>query len=197
VNDRDPLPLTTPRLILRPFRLDDVATLHAYRSDPVARRFQGWGDWTFERSERFVAAVSASPPLQRGGWGQIALELRAPDGALAGHIGDLGVHLDGAGRQAEIGVTLAPAARGRGYASEGLDALLALLFGDLGLHRVTALTDADNRDVMRLLARLGFRREAHYVESFDDGGVWRDEFAFALLARTWRASGERERGGVG
>lgn len=190
------LPRTTPRLLLRRFRADDVATLHAYRSDPIARRFQGWGAWSLAQSERFVAEVSAAPPLARGGWSQIALELRAPDGDLEGHIGDLAVRLDDDGRQGEIGVTLLAGARGRGYAGEALAAMLALLFGELDLHRITALTDARNRPVARLLGRLGFRQEARFRESFDDDGVWRAECAYALLAREWRADRPDGRKGV-
>ena len=69
-------------------------------------------------------------------------------------------------RQAYLGYTLARSAWGQGYASEAARKLLDYLFRVLDLHRVIADCDVDNAASIRLLERLGFRREAHYLESF-------------------------------
>jgi RimJ/RimL family protein N-acetyltransferase len=58
-------------------------------------------------------------------------------------------------------------------------------FGTLGKHRVFATTDADNDAAARLFLRLGFRREAHFVEQVWFKGRWGSEFVFAMLRREW------------
>ena len=42
--------------------------------------------------------------------------------------------------------------------------LLDFVFGTLGKHRVSAVTDAENSAAASLFKRLGFRQEAHFVE---------------------------------
>ena len=50
--------------------------------------------------------------------------------------------------------------------------LLDYMFRDLGLHRVIASCDVDNLASVRLLERVGMRREAHCVENIWFKGAW-------------------------
>ena len=91
-----------------------------------------------------------------------------PDGVLGtfiavhrGHLsalGQLGVKgpLSAAGEQ-EIGYGLTPDARGRGYATEAVEALVTHLHAQ-GVAVVTARTSPDNRASGRVLQKLGFRQ---------------------------------------
>ena len=66
--------------------------------------------------------------------------------------------------------------------------MLAICFDDLGLRRVTADCFAANSPSWRLMERVGMRREAHRVaESLHRDLGWVDSYAYALLAREWRA----------
>jgi RimJ/RimL family protein N-acetyltransferase len=85
----------------------------------------------------------------------------------------------------DVGITLAPAHQGRGYATEAIECLLGFVFGRLGKHRVAAVTDAENHRAASLLRRLGFRQEAHFIEHVWFKGAWGSEFVFALLRREW------------
>src|SRR5690349_13304309 len=49
------LPLTTPRLVLRDFALDDVSALHAIESDPVAVRYQSYLPRSLAECEAYIA----------------------------------------------------------------------------------------------------------------------------------------------
>jgi len=129
-----------------------------------------------------IAGQSGHSPDIPGTWFQLAIT-RADSGEM---IGDCGLHCRQEDpRQMEIGITLAPAHQGHGYATEALGVVLDYLFVRLGKHRVTATTDADNAAAAALLRRLGFRREGHFIDNVWFKGKWGSEFSFALLRREW------------
>ena len=128
----------------------------------------------------------APADLQPGAPGtdfQFAVGLKA-DGLL---IGDVYFSVEATGRQAEIGYTLAAEFQGCGYATEAVRGVLGFAFERIGLHRVTAGADPRNLPSLRLLERLGFRREGYSPESYWDGEMWTDDVRYAMLAREWRA----------
>lgn len=85
------------------------------------------------------------------------------------------------------GLRPAPDAQGQGLGAEAAQAVLALGFDELGLHRITATCIAGNERSARLLTRLGMRQEAHHVHSILFKGGWKDQLGFALLEGEWRA----------
>jgi RimJ/RimL family protein N-acetyltransferase len=174
--------MTAARVVLRPLRPDDAPTIVAYRSDPEVARYQSWAP-TLDDVLGTIDAPGARAPFAPGTWTQLGIALHA-SGEL---IGDVGVHVfEGEPLQAEFGITLATAFQGRGYATEALRALLALLFDDLGKHRVTASVDPRNARSIALMRRAGFRQEGHLVESLRFKGAWADDLVFAMLAREWQ-----------
>ena len=74
--------------------------------------------------------------------------------------------------QAEIGYTLDKNFRGTGYAAEALTKIIDYLMNDLNKHRIVALGPT-NSDSIRLVERLGFRKEAHFIKSlfFPENGL--------------------------
>jgi RimJ/RimL family protein N-acetyltransferase len=96
-------------------------------------------------------------------------------------------------RQATVGWLLAWKYQGQGLATEAVRALVTAGFRELGLHRISARTGEDNVRSWRLMERLGMRREAHFRESHEVKGEWRDEFVYAVLADEWSVPGTRPR----
>lgn len=178
--------LESPRLVLRPFAKADVAVFAAYRSDPEIAHYQGWdAPYSLEQAARFVDEMAAAVPGTPGEWYQVAIEIQAT-GEMIGDIAfKLMERYDT--RQAEIGITLAPAYHGRGYASEAVECLLDYLFGESGVHRVFANIDPRNNASTRVLERLGFRHEGRFIESLWFKGAWANEDWYAMLAREWKA----------
>ncbi|MEZ4297858.1 MAG: GNAT family protein [Polyangiaceae bacterium] len=177
--------LTTPRCVLRPFTEADLPAFAAYRSDPEIARYQSWDTpYSIAQAAALLASVQATPFDTPDTWVQIALADRET-GAL---LGDCALHFLADGRQVELGFTLARAHQGKGLAREAVTALLDHVFGPLGKHRVSALTDARNEASIALLTRLGFRREAHYLQNAYFKGSWCDEMLFACLATEWHAA---------
>ena len=85
-------------------------------------------------------------------------------------------------RRAEIGFILHPSMQGRGLASEAVRTSLAFAFGPMDLHRVEADVDPDNEASLRLLERIGFKREGVLRERWFTFGTWKDTVLLGLLA---------------
>lgn len=92
-------------------------------------------------------------------------------------------------RRAEVGFALARAEWGRGYVAEALPALIAFAFDTLALHRLEADVDPRNARSIRLLERVGFRREGYLRQRYHVAGEVQDAVLYGLLRGEW----ERER----
>jgi RimJ/RimL family protein N-acetyltransferase len=91
---------------------------------------------------------------------------RVPNGRRgAARIGRLGLKVaDPARREGELSYTLHRAHWGRGSIPEAARALLDVGLAEFGLHRVWADCDPANGASIRVLEKLGLRREAHLRE---------------------------------
>jgi RimJ/RimL family protein N-acetyltransferase len=179
--------ILTERLLLRPFRAEDLPAFVAYRSEPEVARYQGWdATYSMADAEAFLVSQRAVELGARGEWVQVAAVDRR-SGMLCG---DCAVRLVTAQpATAEVGVTFAPAWQGSGLATEALEAVVSELFLQHGLHRVYAEADDRNVAVQRLLARLGFRCEARLVEADWFKGAWSTLRVLAVLRREWAERG--------
>ncbi|RAP57224.1 GNAT family N-acetyltransferase [Oleiagrimonas sp. MCCC 1A03011] len=176
------LPMHTARLRLDALREEDAQDLFAYRSDPRIARYQGWRPDAVEDAAAFIARQSTRRFAEPDGWNQLAIRLRE-SGEL---IGDLGIHFPPSQQDAvELGISLMPAHQGSGYAREAMRAVIGHLFGEFGYRRIVGSVDPRNHASVALLHALGFRKEAHHVESLYFRGEWVDDLVFALLAREW------------
>ena len=63
--------------------------------------------------------------------------------------------------------------------------MLDYVFTELNLHRVVAVTDCENGKSFTLLARLGLRREGHFVQNVWFKGKWGSEYSYAILRDEW------------
>jgi RimJ/RimL family protein N-acetyltransferase len=183
--------LVTVRLTIRRFEVTDVPAFAAYRSVPAVARYQSW-DIPFgeEQARRFVAALATSHPDTADEWFQFAVT-ETTSGRL---LGDVAAAPESDHRLARIGFTLAPEARGRGFATEAVTGLLDYLFHARGKHRVAADCDPRNLASVALLERVGLRREAHHLQSAWWKGEWTDAFLYAVLADEWSARRLASRG---
>ena len=83
---------------------------------------------------------------------------------------------------------------GRGYASEAVAAVVDHSFRRLGVRRITAGCFADNAASVRILEKVGMRREQHGVgDSWHAELGWLDGYTYALLEDEWRADRARLR----
>ena len=144
--------LTTQRLVLRPVAADDHAVLLAHWAEPDVRRFlfDGAAQSAAQISEAIEASVRDFAAAGYGLW--LIRDKDRPD--LVGATGlrpleDLGL---------EIFYSLAPAAWGKGYATEAARAVLEHALGSLGLPEVLAEVDEGNTASIAVVERLGMTR---------------------------------------
>jgi RimJ/RimL family protein N-acetyltransferase len=151
-------PLTTPRLRIRRYVTADIPGYLALRADPLTRLYQSFDpNEDATAAAAYFARMDAREPGADTGWFNLAVE--GPQGHL---VGDVGFNRFGA--VAEIGYTLGPDARGRGYATEAVGALIIWLRSAWAVPRVEAEIDARNAASRRVLERLGFTLTAASVE---------------------------------
>jgi [ribosomal protein S5]-alanine N-acetyltransferase len=172
--------IRTERLLLREFVEDDWRAVLAYQRDPRYLRYYEGTDRTEADArafvQRFLDYQQESPRSKI----QLAITF---DGHLVGNVGLRRAAPDA--RLADIGYEVAPEFWGRGYATEAARAMLALGFGELGLHRVTAHCLAENSASGRVLEKLGMRQEGRLREHECINGRWWDVLLFGILAHEW------------
>jgi RimJ/RimL family protein N-acetyltransferase len=176
-------PIETDRLTLRPFSPGDFDDLYAYQSRPEVARFLHWeARDEAQVREAFRVQCGETRLEAEGDWLTFAVVWRQ-----AGRVvGEVGLKLVSRGhRQGETGFVFNPDYQGKGLATEAVAAMLGLAFGGLGWHRVIGCCDARNLGSVRLMERLGMRREAHFAHSVMVKGEWADELVYAILGHEW------------
>lgn len=155
--------LETPRLLLRPFTLDDAEIFLRLGTDPEIIRYTGdpGGMKTLEDARATILARPLNDYATYG-YGRLACVLKS-SGQVIGFNGlkfltDLG--------ETDLGYRLVPECWGMGLATEGARAALEHGFNELKLPRILGLADPANLASVRILQKLGMR----YVETFEYGG---------------------------
>lgn len=157
-----PVSLRTERLVLRPFRADDLAPFAALNADPeVMRHFPE----TLSRAASDALVDRIMAHYDRHGFTFWAVE--APGTApFVGMVGLLVTAFEAHFTPCvEVGWRLARPWWGRGYATEAARTCLSFGFGTLGLAEIVALTRPDNRASRAVMERLGMGRDP--ADDFD------------------------------
>ena len=156
--------VVSARLILRPWPGDAVRAITAGdRLDDWAADYPADGDVMIAGLLQGAEGTADGPGADRAGagaadeaWGHRQVVERA-SGLVVGGIGFFGPPLGG---EAEIGYGIVPSRQGRGYATEAVQAMLAMAWADSRVRTVAAGTDPGNAASQRVLEKAGFRRIA-------------------------------------
>jgi len=151
--------LETSRLTVRTFEPADLAALARLHRDGTAHRCVGTaephGRGRAESSIRRAGQQGAAPT--QGTWAVV-------DRASRAFVGECGLRELEGGPAVEVDCLIGSAHRGRGLATELLDALLCHGFTHLGLDRIVAVASPDDLASVRLMEKLSMRfaREGGY-----------------------------------
>jgi [ribosomal protein S5]-alanine N-acetyltransferase len=169
--------LMTPRLRLRQFREDDVEAMHGCFTNVGSMRY--WNTPLHTKrieTERAVRRFIDCTPSYYRFW---AVADKTTDRCLGlvnyhdGHIRN---------KRVAIGYIVDPAYGRQGVATEAVSAMIRFCFQDLGLHRLQAFIHPDNAPSLKLIEKLGFRREGLLRENLRVSDEWRDDLLYARLS---------------
>jgi len=156
--------LETDRLILRGWRPDDFEPHAALLADDETARFITAKGRALTEAEAWSETVWLVGHWQMLGYGIFVVEERST-GAFVGRVGPLHPPWWPA---FEIAWSLAPGARGRGYAAEAARAAIGWSFDTLPLERIVSIIDPRNIASRNVALRVGERRTGESFTPFRD-----------------------------
>ena len=155
--------LTTPRLVLRTFRRDDLPHYAALNAHPEVFRYLGGEPLTRAHSDEI--AEWAQQVYAEEGIGLLAVE-RREDGVFLGMCGLH--HQQSYPDDVEVAWRFAYEYWGNGYATEAATAWLDHGFDTLGFPRIISITDTPNERSLAVMRRLGMTFD-HAAQIEDEG----------------------------
>jgi [ribosomal protein S5]-alanine N-acetyltransferase len=164
---------------LRDFELGDYQAVHAFATDLAVVRYVEWGPNTPHETEAFLReAITSADVSPRRRYAFAVLHANAE--RLIGSIELRVVSFEH--RRGEIGYVLAHQWWGHGYATEATRRLLAFGFDQLGLHKISATCDPENRGSVAVLTKSGMHQEGVLRDHVYVRGRWRDRLLFSVVA---------------
>ncbi|WP_432495657.1 GNAT family N-acetyltransferase [Kineococcus gypseus] len=168
-----PVPLLTPRLVLRAHRPGDLDDLAAFHGDEEVTRFTPWPVRTREQTAEFLARRTGQVRAAAPGEAVVLAVQERAGGTVVGEV----LLLREPDDAALLGYALRRDRWGLGLATEAAGALLEAGFSSWGVRRAAALVVPANTASIAVLRRLGFA----------PAGAHGDLARFELGADGWRA----------
>ena len=155
--------LTTERLVLRQWRVEDLGPMAEIHADP---RVGEWLGGTLGETANAAFVDRQAVGLALRGIAMFAVE-RVADSVLIGAVGLGGVAPDFPfGPAIEVAWRLGTAHQGSGYATEAADAALQYGFATFDVPRIAGFTARENAASRAVMDRLGMRAD-HLLPEFD------------------------------
>jgi ribosomal-protein-alanine N-acetyltransferase len=189
--------VVTDRLILRPPRASDVPELRRLHRANVDH-LRPWEPAAQSGEDpTSLTAVTNRVTRQRRDWKRgdafaLLLTLRERGEPIVGRI-NLGGVLRGALESAYVGYWIDREHQGRGLVTEGVKGAFAFAFDAAKLHRVQIAIMPRNGASLRVMEKLGVRREGLAERYLQIAGRWEDHVIFAMTREEWSPR-EREDG---
>ena len=172
--------IETQRLVLRPWAFEDVGDVLAYAVDEEYGRFLPLPrPYRDDDARKFIATQVLADRNERP---SLAIEY---EGAV---LGGIGIRISAGGRVAEMGYSIARSHWRRGFATEAARAVVSSAFqGCTDLLKLRAMADARNLASIRVVEKLGMRREGVLRSNRFVHGEAIDEVWYGLLRDEWTA----------
>lgn len=148
--------IETTRLLLRPFRMEDAEAMYCnWASDPEVTKFLSWPAYASVDTAHAILSDWIQQ-YSRPDFYQWAIELKA----LGQPIGSISVvNSDDRVDMAEIGYCIGKNWWGRGIMPEAAKAVMAYLFGEVGMLRLEVGHDPVNSASGAVIRKCGFQYE--------------------------------------
>ena len=180
--------IETERLLLRPFRMDDLDLIKTLYCDAELLRYTPFDTMSPAQAEMHLVRIVSDwkqDPLQSLEFAMIR-KAYAVEGSLEEKIGRSHILINPETDTGMIGWFLRREYQGQHYARESGEALIHYCFTELGLHRVNAVCNPENLASRIALEHCGLRQEAWFRQKcrYTKNGIsfWMDELEYAALA---------------
>ena len=181
-----PIPITTPRLILRRLAAGDWKDLLELYSDEEMFLYDEGHPLEEEEILRWLESDSMVKLTTPGQTFYLGIEAQ-DSGKL---IGQLALRFAEPQRlQAQLTICVNQACRRQGVGLEAVGAILGFCFEEIHLHRVNALCDTKNTAACGLCEKAGFRREGEFLKDRFVRGEWMSSVWYATLDEEYRERG--------
>jgi [ribosomal protein S5]-alanine N-acetyltransferase len=172
--------LTTQRLVLRPFTVDDAPEVSRLVGDRRVADTTLHIPHPYDESMAVAWIGTHAEAEERGDSVTVAITEKA--GTLVGAVA-LGIAR--AQQRAELGYWIGVPHWGRGYATEAAATMVGYAFDTLGLRRVVAHCLTRNIGSARVMEKVGMRREGTLREHVIKWDVPEDVALYAILRDEW------------
>jgi ribosomal-protein-alanine N-acetyltransferase len=180
-----PIPITTPRLILRRLADGDWKDLLEFMSDDELFRCSEGSPLGEEQIIQWLEADKAVKLTTPDAAFCLAMQLQA-GGKVIGYVSLK--FIAGFLQQATCDVVVSRSFQRQGFGTEAVNAVLRFCFEGIALHRV--ITSFDSRDISarRLFEKVGMRREGEFLKGRFVNGEWVDTVWLAMLSEEYAKS---------
>jgi RimJ/RimL family protein N-acetyltransferase len=192
--------ITTDRLLLRPYKQDDLVDYHDLNADPrlltyelhkpfdvreTKRNLLYWMQLANERNTSFQTykIKGKNHDLSIGIY-EVGIELIAERrliGLFSSRFTDIGSSV------LEIGLRVNFDFQGQGYATEALKAVIEEVFETTDIHRIFGCTDARNKACIKVFENAGLQFEGRLRQNIrlpDD--TYTDEVIYSILSENYK-----------
>ncbi|MBC8069477.1 MAG: GNAT family N-acetyltransferase [Deltaproteobacteria bacterium] len=170
--------ISTARLLLRPFRIEDAETVQKLAGDPEVAATTLTLPQPYSR-EAAVTWIASHDPASLAGTGETFAITRAVDSAL---LGAVGLQVQARHRRADLGYWVGREFWGCGFATEAVLGVLRFAFVELNLHRVTAAVLGGNVASARVLQKVGMTLEGNLRDQVFKNETFRNLEHHGMLA---------------
>ena len=152
--------IETERLLIRPFKMEDIEPSYIMNLDAEVSRYTGDGGIVSKEEIERRIVENVFGDYEKHGFGRLAVELKGENK----FIGFTGLKYLEDMDEVDLGYRFMKEYWGKGIATESAKACVNLGFNKLGLKRLIAMVLPENIGSIRVLEKLNFEFEKEIIE---------------------------------
>ncbi len=173
--------LTTPRLLIRPYRLADKAELIELIGDPLVSKPLLVVPYPYTEKDADVWLSSRDAAFETGESASFAVTSKSTNELLGG----CGLTFSMKFNRAELGYWVGRKFWGQGYTTEAAAAVIDWSFSEMGLNRIYAQHKSENTTSGRVMQKLGMQFEGILRQHTKKDGIYSDMVYYGILRNEW------------
>ena len=171
--------ITTERLKLRAYKLDNWERVHIYGSNPDFSKYELRGPNSVEDTRKFVADMVEQSKSNSRYKFDFAICLKEKDLLIGG----CGIRRETEiSHVANLGWAINPEFQSKGFATEAATALINFGFEELELAVIYATCDTRNNPSFKVMEKIGMKKVGFIKGTKEIKGHVRDSFRYEILA---------------